>query len=225
MICHIPRLFEIPQGEWRCCECSASMYKRRQRCGECKACLSRDCGVCSACKSKTKFGGDGKHGKSCKDRVCMNMRFAAPERMSNSGTCPFDSGEKNVKLIGNSRSLVKSSSTWTSNKSLNLLNSPFQSSTEPTPNNGLNSSKIKILRMKPSNKRCFFDEMFPGKTLIVSSNLNSNDGNPDRTVTFVSRSSNMNYSSDSATNAISTCLSLLEGWNGVHLGVCKTGGG
>jgi hypothetical protein len=196
MICHIPRLFEIPQGEWRCCECSASMYKRRQRCGECKACLSPDCGVCSACKSKKKFGGDGKHGKSCKDRECMNMRFAPPERMSNNGTCPFDSGEKNVKLHRSSRpsfkSVVKSSSNRISNNLLNFIDCPFSTSYEPTPDNGLNSREINIQRIKPSYKRCFFSEMFPGKTLRVTSHLN--DSNPEKTVTFVSNFSTLIFS-------------------------------
>jgi hypothetical protein len=194
MICHIPRLFEIPQGEWRCCECSAAMYKKRQRCGECKACLRPDCGVCSACKSKKKFGGDGKHGKSCKERNCKNMRFAAPERVSNSGTCPFNSGEKNVKLHRRRpsfKSVVKSSSNRISNNPLKLLDCPFQSSFEATPNNGLNSPEIKIIRLKPSNKRCFFSDFFSGKILRVSSNLN--DSNPERTVTFVSRFSNAEF--------------------------------
>jgi hypothetical protein len=195
--CHIPRLFRIPQGDWRCCECSASMYKKRHRCGECQACLRPDCGVCSACKGKKKFGGDGTHGKACKDRDCKNMRFAPPERMSNNGTCPFNSRKKNVELIGNSRSAFKSvaesSSNRMSNNSLNLLDCPFSTSFEPSPDNGLNSREIEIMRLKPSNKRCFFSEIFPGKTLRVRSKLD--DGNPEKTVTFVSRFSNTDFSS------------------------------
>ena len=193
--CHIPRLFQIPHGKWQCCECRAAAYKKRRRCGECEACLKPDCGVCSACKGKKKFGGDGKHGKSCKDRDCKNMRFAPPERMSNSGTCPFNSGENNVKLHRSSRpslkSVVKSSSNRLSNNSLKLIDCPFQSSFEETHNNGLNSREIKIIRLKPSNKRCFFSDIFSGKTLRVLSNLN--DSNPEKTVTFVSRFSNADF--------------------------------
>ncbi len=76
--CHKPRLYDIPDGKWRCCECKAHMNKKRQRCGKCKDCLHPHCGECKSCKSLKKFGGDGKHGGSCRLRKCKFMRFADP---------------------------------------------------------------------------------------------------------------------------------------------------
>jgi hypothetical protein len=79
MHCNVPRLHNIPNGKWKCCECVAPTYTRRQRCGECADCLQPHCGKCVSCKSFKQFGGDGKYGGACKLRKCKFMRFAAPE--------------------------------------------------------------------------------------------------------------------------------------------------
>ena len=79
MHCNVPRLHNIPNGKWKCCECMAPTYTRRQRCGECADCLKPHCGKCVSCKSFKQFGGDGKYGGACKRRKCKFMRFAAPE--------------------------------------------------------------------------------------------------------------------------------------------------
>lgn len=179
--CHIPRLLQIPKGQWRCCECSAMLYEKRQRCGECEDCLKPECGACAGCKGKKKFGGDGKHVKPCKDRQCKNMRFAAPERISCTGNTPTCAKANNVTLKS-----IKSSAFKPKAMSSSIVVCPFRTSPEPTPNNGFNSCEVKIIRLKSSNKtRSFFGEMFQGKTLRVVSNLN--DENPERTVIHVSR--------------------------------------
>jgi len=192
MECHIPRLLQIPKGQWRCCECSAMLYEKRQRCGECEGCRNPECGACPACKRKKKFGGDGKHSKPCKDRQCKNMRYAAPERTSIKGNKTTGVKANNVTLNKpagvkfNNVKRIKSSATEPKAMSSSLVVCPFQTSSEPTPNNGFNSCEVKILRLKPSNKmRFFFGEMFQGKTLRVESKLN--DENPERTVIHVSR--------------------------------------
>lgn len=87
MECHIPRLYDIPQGSWSCCECTAGTYKRKQRCGVCKQCLRLNCGECVPCKGKKQFGGDGTYGSSCKLRKCNFMRFAPPESVPTAGRC------------------------------------------------------------------------------------------------------------------------------------------
>ena len=152
--CHIPRLDQIPKGTWRCCECSATLYKKRQHCGECKDCLRPDCGKCTACQRKKKFGGDSKHLKPCKERNCRNMRFVPPETMSNEGTRSMKSKEKEIKLKSNRRtdfkSVVNSSNSVVSRNSLNL-DCPFKSSFKPTINNGFNCTKYKIVRMSNTN--------------------------------------------------------------------------
>ena len=81
MHCNVPRLHGIPRGKWKCCECMAPEYTRRQRCGECVDCLRPHCGECVSCKSLIQFGGDGNYGGACKFRKCKFMRFAAPEIM------------------------------------------------------------------------------------------------------------------------------------------------
>lgn len=174
MECHIPRLYQIPKGKWRCCECSAVLYKKRQRCGECKDCIRPDCGKCSACKCRRKFGGDGKNVKPCKDRDCKNMRLAAPESIN--PACA-----KAVKRIlqGNKNSTSKSIDKSISNSV--SLDCPFLPSSQPIPRDGLNSGEFKIVRLKPSNKKSFFREMFPGKIIRVVSSLND-DKIPKRTL-------------------------------------------
>ena len=84
MICHIPKLHEVPSGEWKCCECSVAGKEKSSRCGECEACVrSDDCGHCIPCLSKKKFGGNGKSHNTCRLRRCLLMRYAGPEKMSN----------------------------------------------------------------------------------------------------------------------------------------------
>ncbi|KAL7541843.1 hypothetical protein ACHAXR_011280 [Thalassiosira sp. AJA248-18] len=78
--CHIPKLLEVPKGQFRCCECIAVECKRKRRCGECHECTRPDCGTCGYCQSKRAHGGNGSYGKPCKFKRCKNMRFAAPER-------------------------------------------------------------------------------------------------------------------------------------------------
>ena len=75
--CHIPRLYVVPDGKWRCCECSATTRRKKQRCGECEDCLKPDCGECTPCLNKECFGGDGSYGKACKYRLCKYMRVSS----------------------------------------------------------------------------------------------------------------------------------------------------
>ena len=75
--CHIPRLYVVPDGKWRCCECSATTRRKKQRCGECEDCLKPDCGECTPCLNKECFGGDGSYGKACKYRQCKYMRVSS----------------------------------------------------------------------------------------------------------------------------------------------------
>lgn len=189
MECHIPRLYQIPRGTWRCCECSAALYKKRQRCGECKDCMRPDCGKCSACKCRRKFGGDGKHVKPCKDRDCKNKRLAAPEKTSSKGINPACAKAVKRTLQGNknstSKSIDKSIRNSVSHNLVKLLDCPFSPSSQPIPRDGLNSGEFKIVRLKPSNKKYFFCEMFPGKIIRVVSSLND-DKIPKRTLIQVS---------------------------------------
>ena len=67
--CHIPKMAEPPSGKWRCCECTAPLLKKKQRCGECDACKGADCGDCKSCRN----------GKPCESKRCRHMRYAAPE--------------------------------------------------------------------------------------------------------------------------------------------------
>ena len=78
MKCHIPPLPFIPDGIWKCCECSAVERKKKSRCGECKACTRDDCGKCTHCKDKPKFGGRGTTRKPCIKKICPYPRFAPP---------------------------------------------------------------------------------------------------------------------------------------------------
>ena len=78
MQCHIPPLYEIPKGNWKCQECAAVEYKRMMRCGECNACLRDDCGKCNMCKDKPKFGGPGRLKQVCEKKRCQHMRLAPP---------------------------------------------------------------------------------------------------------------------------------------------------
>ena len=106
MHCHIPPLLDIPEGDWKCCECTAINYKKKMRCGACDACLREDCGKCSYCldvspilifvcasstnqiqltlfehcciSQRTKFGGQGIKKQVCIYRDCPLKRFAPP---------------------------------------------------------------------------------------------------------------------------------------------------
>ena len=81
MKCNVPRLREVPRGKWECCECHAVTMKKKQRCGECDACIRPNCGKCTPCLHKKMFGGSGKYGKSCKQRQCPDKRYARPEQL------------------------------------------------------------------------------------------------------------------------------------------------
>jgi len=68
----------VPEGLWKCCECSAVERKKKSRCGECKACTRDDCGKCKFCLDKPKFGGPSKLKQPCEKKVCPYPRFAPP---------------------------------------------------------------------------------------------------------------------------------------------------
>ena len=76
--CHIPPLPFIPEGIWKCCECSAVERKKMSRCGECEACTRDDCGKCKHCLDKPKFGGFNKLKQVCVKKACPYPRFAPP---------------------------------------------------------------------------------------------------------------------------------------------------
>jgi hypothetical protein len=78
LVCHIPPLPSIPEGIWKCCECSAVERKKKSRCGECEACTRDDCGKCKHCLDKPKFGGFNKLKQVCIKKVCPYPRFAPP---------------------------------------------------------------------------------------------------------------------------------------------------
>ncbi len=67
----------------------------------------------------------------------------------------------------------------------NLYDHPSISSPEPNFDNGLNSSEVKIVCLKQTCKRSFFDDNFPGRALRVEKSLND-DKPPERMITFVS---------------------------------------
>eukprot|EP00536_Pseudo-nitzschia_multiseries_P015315 jgi/Psemu1/262841/estExt_Genewise1Plus.C_8550018 len=87
--CHIPPLPCIPEGIWKCCECSALERKKMSRCGECTACVRDDCGTCKHCLDKPKFGGSYKLKQVCVHKVCPYPRLAPPaSRASLTGDIP-----------------------------------------------------------------------------------------------------------------------------------------
>mmetsp|Transcript_29169 Transcript_29169/g.78923 ORF Transcript_29169/g.78923 Transcript_29169/m.78923 type:complete len:1470 (+) Transcript_29169:109-4518(+) len=93
--CHIPPLFCVPEGIWKCCECSALERKRMSRCGECIACVRDDCGKCKHCLDKPKFGGPYKLKQVCFHRVCPYPRLAPPTvRTSSTGTTKAEASMK-----------------------------------------------------------------------------------------------------------------------------------
>mmetsp|Transcript_21249 Transcript_21249/g.45397 ORF Transcript_21249/g.45397 Transcript_21249/m.45397 type:complete len:469 (-) Transcript_21249:201-1607(-) len=78
MHCHVPPLHSIPQGKWKCCECAASSYSRRFKCGQCDACLRDNCGKCIHCLDMRKFGGAQYRKQVCIHRNCPFKRYAPP---------------------------------------------------------------------------------------------------------------------------------------------------
>ena len=78
LACHIPPLPFIPEGIWKCCECSAVERKKMSRCGECEACTRVDCGKCKHCLDKPKFGGFYRLKQVCIKKACPYPRFAPP---------------------------------------------------------------------------------------------------------------------------------------------------
>jgi hypothetical protein len=185
MDCHIPKLREIPQGKWMCCECSAIMFKTKRRCGECNACLRRDdCGECATCKTKKRFGGSVIQGKQCELKRCKNKRYAAPENILTSSA----SNVRSTKKSSCSNKLVKKLLVKPSKGQLNgadYVASPFRPSSYPTANDGLNCTNIMIVRMKPSKKVSFFSQCFPDQIYRVESSL-SDVIRPEKTVIYVS---------------------------------------
>jgi len=74
--CHVPPLHSIPEGKWKCCECAASSYRKRLKCGECEECLREDCGKCIHCLDRPKFGGINILKQACIHKQCPNKRYA-----------------------------------------------------------------------------------------------------------------------------------------------------
>ena len=93
--CHVPRLPEVPSGQWKCCECRAPQRAIRGRCGECAACRREDCRQCRSCRDMTKHGGPGLRKQACERRRCSYKRYAPPETVATARTasaCDGDSG-------------------------------------------------------------------------------------------------------------------------------------
>ena len=110
------------------------MYKKRQRCGECQSCLHPHCGECKSCKSLKQFGGDNKHGGSCKLRKCKFMRFAAPEIMPKRADTTFVEGRTHTTLKHKiSRGTMISSSIGGTAKSPLLERNPSSPKSHPGP--------------------------------------------------------------------------------------------
>lgn len=168
-----------------CCECSAGLFKRKQRCGECEACLRTDaCGQCAACKTKVRFGGTVKiGGRQCERRRCKQMRYAAPEGSSTTldgkqAGSKFEKGKSKRRPV--SKSVVKVGLAPESH----FLTSPFHSYSKLRPDDGLNSDEIKVICLKPTNKVSFFSQLFRNRVLRVEKSLR--DIPPEKIATDVS---------------------------------------
>jgi hypothetical protein len=195
--CHIPKLHVIPQGEWRCCECSAGLFKRKQRCGCCDACLRSDaCGECAACKTKQRFGGTLKRGgKQCELRQCRDKRYAAPETLptcnvsrspNTSGTSICNKGRATTKRKGQRRPVPKSIVKFSGGQhhESRFIASPFQSYSQLGPDRGLNSGEIKMICLRPAKNMSFFRQCFSKRILRIEKSLR--DVPPEKFVTEVS---------------------------------------
>jgi len=195
--CHIPKLHVIPPGEWRCCECSAVLFKRKLRCGCCEACLRSDaCGECAACKTKQRFGGTVKRGgKQCELRQCRNKRYAAPETLpkcnvsrspNTSGTSICNTGRATTKRKGQRRPVAKSIVKFSGGQhhDSRFRAPPCQSYSELQPFRGLNSGEIKVICMRPANKMSFFGQWFSKRILRIEKSLR--DVPPQKSITDVS---------------------------------------
>ena len=195
--CHIPKLHVIPPGEWRCCECSAVLFKRKLRCGCCDACLRSDaCGECAACKTKQRFGGTVKRGgKQCELRQCRDKRYAAPETLpkcnvsrspNTSGTSICNTGRATTKRKGQRRPVAKSIVKFSGGQhhDSRFRAPPCQSYSELQPFRGLNSGEIKVICMRPANKMSFFGQWFSKRILRIEKSLR--DVPPQKSITDVS---------------------------------------
>ncbi|KAL3765869.1 hypothetical protein ACHAWU_005402 [Discostella pseudostelligera] len=194
--CHIPKLHVIPPGEWRCCECSAVLFKRKLRCGCCDACLRSDaCGECAACKTKQRFGGTVKRGgKQCELRQCRDKRYAAPETLpkcnvsrspNTSGTSICNTGRATTKRKGQRRPVAKSIVKFSGGQhhDSRFRAPPCQSYSELQPFRGLNSGEIKVICMRPANKMSFFGQWFSKRILRIEKSLR--DVPPQKSITVL----------------------------------------
>ncbi|KAL9186382.1 hypothetical protein ACHAXT_005620 [Thalassiosira profunda] len=82
MHCHVPPLEQVPRrGKWKCCECAASSFSKRFKCGQCEACQREDCGKCLFCLDKPKFGGRLLLKQVCVHKRCPYKRYALPAKV------------------------------------------------------------------------------------------------------------------------------------------------
>jgi len=97
------------------------------------------------------------------------------ERIGKKPTTPRTK-EKNTTT-----SLTRKKDSLNESKNMNLMESPFNSRPLQTPKDGLNCCEMKIVRIKPSKKPCFFTERFPNRILRIENGLDSDP--PQKLVT------------------------------------------
>ena len=224
--CHIPKVHDIPEGKWMCCECSAVKFKKKLSCGGCDACLRTDaCGECDACKTKVRFGGTlTRGGKQCELRQCKQKRYAAPESIRASSTTKRRKVASKCNKTGTtatksnkSKPSVKKKFGDVNIEGSRFIASQFQTYSKLHPDDGLNSDEIKLTCLRATNKVSFMSKCFPNRILRVEKSLR--DTPPERMIPYVSAYETSVLPSSSRQSEFTNSLGKV--WSDIPSRLCK----